>query len=470
MQKRRLSMESLERRNLLTATPLPVLMVVADTQDYYFQEYNDTRISIEASGLNVAVAATTTNPTTAHPQSGQGNGSGTIVPDLALTDVNASDYSAIVFVGGWGSSMYQYAFPGHYYDGLYNGDVDTKETVNDLIQDFEAQDKYVTAICHGVMVLAWARIEGQSPLSGKQVSVPWLGSPGVFYNGRSYGYFELTQYEQAVTNGALANATSGEYGDPTTVSDDVVVDGRIITAENYDSAAMFGEVIAERIWAEQPPENENQPPQMEPMRRLLTENAPAGLEVGTVVASDPNPEQSLTWIIVDGNTDGAFFLDSATGRLTVANSTAVDFETNPIFRLKVQVSDNGEPSMSTSNTVTIVLQDVIERMNHPRGAWGARGARGDWGDWGDWGGPALRTKTASLFENAGSGRSRPEERAVDRIELVADAQARDLIFASWRTKESLSDRVEERIVRGFHPVAEPHTNPLDISLISIEIS
>ena len=34
---------------------------------------------------------------------------GNVRPDLALSDVKAEDYSAIVFVGGWGSSMYQYS-------------------------------------------------------------------------------------------------------------------------------------------------------------------------------------------------------------------------------------------------------------------------------------------------------------------------------------------------------------------------
>ena len=94
-----------------------------------------------------------------------------------------ADYSAIVFVGGWGSSMYQYAFPATIANNRYDGNAATKAIVNDLIGDFLAQDKYVTAICHGVTVLAWARVDGASPLDGKTVSVPWIGSPAVFYEG-----------------------------------------------------------------------------------------------------------------------------------------------------------------------------------------------------------------------------------------------------------------------------------------------
>jgi len=246
--------ELLEVRELLTAGVgdtgvLPVLMVVADQRDFYYQEYGDTRTGLEAEGIEVQVAARTTNPTVPHAGTGEpAVTGGVVVPDIALADVDPSNYSAIVFVGGWGSSMYQYDFPGDYYDDWYDGDLTTKETVNSLITTFLEQDKYVTAICHGVTVLAWARVDGVSPLNGKQVSIPYIGSPGVYYNGQSYGYYQLGQYEQAIANGAIANVSSGAYGDPTTVADDVVVDGRIITAENYDAALAFGHRIGVEVW------------------------------------------------------------------------------------------------------------------------------------------------------------------------------------------------------------------------------
>lgn len=247
--------ELLEVRQLLTGGSgatgvLPVLMVIADTRDFYYQEYGDTRTGLEAEGIEVQVASRTTNPSTSHPGTGEPSGSGgVVIPDIALADVNPDDYSAIVFVGGWGSSMYQYAFSGDYYDDLYDGDVATTTIANNLITTFLEQDKYVTAICHGVTVLAWARVDGESPLNGKQVSVPFIGSPGVYYNGQSYGYYQLGQYEQATDNGAIANTASGQYGNPETVTDDVVVDGKIITAENYDAALAFGHRIGQEVYA-----------------------------------------------------------------------------------------------------------------------------------------------------------------------------------------------------------------------------
>lgn len=267
--KANLAIENLESRNLMSASPLPVLMVIAD-QDFYYKELNDTRAAIVREGLDVVVAASTTNPATPHANSGQieAGVSGIETPDIALADADADDYSAIVFVGGWGSSMYQYAYNDPNLDGVvdnfywnagYNADANLtdgvpapqKAVANDLINEFVAQDKYVAAICHGVTVLAWARVDGVSPLAGKQVSAPLtVGSPGQFYNGveQSYPYFN-GQHDQVVDNGGIPNHISGMRGNPNTAADDVVVDGKIITAENYDSAYAFGTIIAGEVKA-----------------------------------------------------------------------------------------------------------------------------------------------------------------------------------------------------------------------------
>ena len=50
------------------------------------------------------------------------------------------------------------------------------------------------------------------------------------------------------SNGATMLA-SRSVGDPTTAADDVVIDGKIITAENFDSARRFGQVIAAQLLA-----------------------------------------------------------------------------------------------------------------------------------------------------------------------------------------------------------------------------
>lgn len=247
-----LSVESLEAREVMSADP--VLMVIAN-QDFYYQEYNDTRASIEAAGLEVVVAAATTETATPHANSGQGLSDGHVLPTEALATVDADDYSAIVFIGGWGSSQYQYSFSGGYHNDYYDGDLGTKQIANDLINEFLDDGKQVAGICHGVTVLVWAdAADGTSVVDGREIVVPHVGSPGVYYEGVNYANGVLSQYEQAVASGATANAVSGQHGDPTTAADDVIVDGQIITAENWDSAAMFGSVVAAEVIASAQPD------------------------------------------------------------------------------------------------------------------------------------------------------------------------------------------------------------------------
>lgn len=356
--------ETLETRSMLTGSPLPVLMVIADQHDFYYQEYGDTRQAIEAEGVEVQVAAATTLPSYPHAGTGEPWGtSGEVTPDIALADVDAANYSAIVFVGGWGSSMYQYAFPGDYLNNAYDGNVATKQVVNDLINEFIDTDKYVTAICHGVTDLLWARRDdGTSPLNGVQISVPFIGSPAVIYGGFEYGNYGLGQYEQAIANGAIPTTATGQIGNIYTVADDVRVDGYFITAENYDAATYFGEVIAQHVKAaaavEAPPEN--QAPVANDAAWQLTENSPAGTVVGVVSATDPDAGQNLTYAITGGNTNNAFAIDPVTGQITVANASAINFEALPEFQLQIEVSDDAEASLSDTAMVTIQLENVIE--------------------------------------------------------------------------------------------------------------
>jgi Ca2+-binding RTX toxin-like protein len=365
LRSRRPFLEQLERREVFA--PLPVLMVIADQRDFFYQEYGDTRLSLVEAGLTVRVAARTTNPSTPHWNSGQGASSGVVTPDLPLSAVNSADYSAIVFVGGWGSSMYQYAFTGDYYDNHYDGNAATKSVVNNLINQFSTQNKYIAAVCHATTVLAWARVNGVSPLAGKTVSVPYGGSPGVFWNGTSYSAAQLQQHVQMTANGATP-LPHGWVGNRATDTDDVTVDGRIITAENNFSARHFGRVIAERLIAEDVPVNVA--PELMPEPFLVDENSAAGTAVGQVVATDANVGQTLSYSIVGGNMSGAFAINAATGQLTVANSAALDYETFPVFHLLIQATDNATPALSDYEQFTITLSDVMESMPGPVGQVG----------------------------------------------------------------------------------------------------
>lgn len=221
-----------------SASPSPVLLVIAN-QDFHYREYADTRAALQARGLKVVVAAGETG--LARPQ-----GSGPAVrPDLTLTDAQSSNYSAIVFVGGWGASSYQYAFEGTYHHTAYQQPWSARH-VNRLIDDFSDADKPIAAICHGVTVLAWARVDGVSPLRGRVVVGATGGMPGFRRGNFDFRDAEYPARWQIEANGAVM-LTSGSIGNPMTSADDVIVDGRIITAENVDSAVRFSDEIAKSI-------------------------------------------------------------------------------------------------------------------------------------------------------------------------------------------------------------------------------
>jgi hypothetical protein len=113
----------------------------------------------------------------------------------------------------------------------------------------------------------------------------------------------------------------------------------------------------------------------------LAENSINSTVLGTVEASDPDGD-TLTYNIINGNSDQAFGLDSTTGQLTVADSTALDFEMTPVFGLLIEVSDG---ALSDSATFTINLTDVDEDSTTTNQA------------------PTITSATYSLAENSING-------------------------------------------------------------------
>jgi|GEM_PF-2782861 len=90
------------------------------------------------------------------------------------------------------------------------------------------------------------------------------------------------------------------------------------------------------------------------------ENTASSSFVGTVMANDADPGDKLTYSIEEGNTDNAFTIDSNNGDVTVNNSNALDYETNPVFNLVVEVVDSGTTPLSDDAVVTINLDDENE--------------------------------------------------------------------------------------------------------------
>ncbi|OUJ76290.1 malectin domain-containing carbohydrate-binding protein [Hymenobacter crusticola] len=112
----------------------------------------------------------------------------------------------------------------------------------------------------------------------------------------------------------------------------------------------------------------NQNPIIAAQNFSVAEGSVTGTLVGTVVASDPDAGQRLSYSITAGNTDGAFAFVG--NQLQVANAAAVRTATSP-FSLTVRVTDDGQPALSATATVTVTVtpsMQVLYRLNAGGGA------------------------------------------------------------------------------------------------------
>ena len=80
----------------------------------------------------------------------------------------------------------------------------------------------------------------------------------------------------------------------------------------------------------------------------IDENATNGTSVGTVTANDADTTQTLSYAITAGNVSGTFSINSATGEITVADGSQLDYETTTQYVLTVQVTDNVRPRVPAS--------------------------------------------------------------------------------------------------------------------------
>lgn len=99
-------------------------------------------------------------------------------------------------------------------------------------------------------------------------------------------------------------------------------------------------------------QNVNEDPILNNQEFTISEGAANGSVVGTVVATDPEG-LALTFSIVGTS---PFAINASSGQLTVANSSQLDFESNPSPTLTVQALDPG--GKSDTGLITVNLTDV----------------------------------------------------------------------------------------------------------------
>lgn len=86
----------------------------------------------------------------------------------------------------------------------------------------------------------------------------------------------------------------------------------------------------------------------------ILENSPNGTIVDTVHAAS-----NVVFLIVEGNTDIAFGIDNATGVISVHNSSALDYESNPEFNLTIQITDVNTKLKNTAHVVINLIDETV---------------------------------------------------------------------------------------------------------------
>lgn len=171
------------------------LLIVAP-ENFRDEEAFYTKEELEKAGIEVTVASTRKGIC-------RGMLGGTIEAEKALTEVNVSEYDAIVFIGG---------------SGIPTVRADPRAV--EIAREAFKQGKIVGAICWAPTILAKAGI-----LQGRRATV-WYG------NDPEYGK----------TTAEVLEMYGAKYtGEPLTV------DGNIVTANGPGAARNFGRKIAELI-------------------------------------------------------------------------------------------------------------------------------------------------------------------------------------------------------------------------------
>lgn len=167
-----------------------------------------------------------------------------------------------------------------------------------------------------------------------------LGISGYFLFGTEDPVFELASTELNGVNGFRSSITANALAQIGDFNGDDVADLL------FENQIFFGR------------SDEPRAPVIGDASFTILENSANGASVGFISASDANQDQ-LTYTILSGNTGNAFSLDSETGELMVSNSSALDFESNPLFSLEVQASDG---SLTDTGFIVINLRDINEEI------------------------------------------------------------------------------------------------------------
>lgn len=158
----------------------PVLMIIAPV-NFRDEELFDTQEEIEKAGFKTVIASLSKGVCS-------GAGGKTAIAAISLDEVKTADYEAVVFVGGFGSSVY---FDNH--------------TAQQIAKDFSAAGKLISAICIAPIILGKAGL-----LKNKQATVYETESATIQSAGASYTGAPVTRDGLTITGNGPAS--SREFG------------------------------------------------------------------------------------------------------------------------------------------------------------------------------------------------------------------------------------------------------------------
>ncbi|MBN8458866.1 MAG: cadherin domain-containing protein [Verrucomicrobia bacterium] len=102
-------------------------------------------------------------------------------------------------------------------------------------------------------------------------------------------------------------------------------------------------------------------------RFTIAENTANGTSVGTVVPRNNHGSSTLAYAIASGNANGAFSINSLTGSISVANTSALDFEALSLrwddpatFEMFVTITDSSNPSLNETLRTVVTISDLNE--------------------------------------------------------------------------------------------------------------
>ena len=181
----------------------------------------------------------------------------------------------------------------------------------------------------------------------------WEDSSGQF--GDSSGSAIIVQSFDANGNPTstatrVNTSVTGNQLEPTVA---VLADGSIVVSWQTPGPGGTSQIVTQRL------DLDTAPTGATISGSAIAENSANGTAVGTVTGVDPDAGDTFTYSLTD-NAGGAFAINSATGVVTVANGSLLDYETGTSKQITVHVTDSG--GLTVDQVFVIAVTNVDE---HP---------------------------------------------------------------------------------------------------------